>query len=380
MKIKLTSQQQQDLLGYIEGTLPADSAARIEVFLANTDPEFASQIADMIEQRHAVAALPKLKAPADMAQRIMEQVERESLLNDHHQELEARPWWQSRWLMAACVLMVVSAFGYYVVAEALKNYSASEKWTPTAAPAVITERQLASAKDEAKVEALAPADSPAPMAAPPEPMMRKLKQDHVEQIPQMQVGQNAENIVDQKLALNQQQANYTQEKVQLRAAGEKRAANAYDGRRVIVVTLASRDASDIERLRLLLLSTEPESAGQQASSAPAALNGINTDLRERSAADSNQAPGASQSAGIRARLTSEAYRRVASQFQILNIGSDLSDSDALSRQNVMNQSALAPSYNGTAEYLFRFAAAPVTAGTAAESQPAATAPAAATQP
>lgn len=109
-------QLEQDLLDFIEGELPPDKAARLEVYLANTDPALSQQVMDMMRQRQAMQSLPKLRAPADLAERVMEQVERTSLLGASGNDLEApRPrWWQSRAAMAASVALLLSGFGYFM--------------------------------------------------------------------------------------------------------------------------------------------------------------------------------------------------------------------------------------------------------------------------
>ena len=55
------------IAAYIDGELPPAEAARLEVFLANTDPALAQQIIGMIAEKHAVRSLPKPPAPEDLA-------------------------------------------------------------------------------------------------------------------------------------------------------------------------------------------------------------------------------------------------------------------------------------------------------------------------
>src|SRR3954462_7889834 len=81
---------------YIDGELPPADAARLEVFLANTDPKLTEQIIGMLADKHRLRALPKAKAPSDLSARIMEQVERASLLNGVEHFATHRKWWQSR--------------------------------------------------------------------------------------------------------------------------------------------------------------------------------------------------------------------------------------------------------------------------------------------
>ncbi len=50
------------IAAYIDGTLPPADAARLEVFLANTDAKLAEQVIGMIGDKHRVANLPKPRA------------------------------------------------------------------------------------------------------------------------------------------------------------------------------------------------------------------------------------------------------------------------------------------------------------------------------
>src|SRR5450759_2155089 len=99
------------IAAYIDGQLPAPDAARLEVFLANTDPQLAEQIIGMLGDRHRLRTLPKPAAPIDLAGRVMEQVERATLLdNVEHFSHPARPWWQSKAVIAAGFILLVGGF------------------------------------------------------------------------------------------------------------------------------------------------------------------------------------------------------------------------------------------------------------------------------
>ena len=114
------------IAAYIDGELPPAEAARLEVFLANTDPKLAEQVIGMIGDRHQIRALPKARAPEDLAARIVEQVERSTLLNNvEHFNTHHRTWWQSRAALAAGLLLVLGGFGYFIL-EAL--HPANPAW------------------------------------------------------------------------------------------------------------------------------------------------------------------------------------------------------------------------------------------------------------
>ena len=48
---------QERIAAYIDGELSPAEAARLEVFLANTDPQLAEQIIGMLADKHAMAHL-----------------------------------------------------------------------------------------------------------------------------------------------------------------------------------------------------------------------------------------------------------------------------------------------------------------------------------
>lgn len=117
------------IAAYIDGELPPAEAARLEVFLANTDPALAQQVIGMIAERHAVRSLPRPPAPEDLAGRIMEQVERTSLLNDsEHFTAPRRPWWQSRLAVAAALILILGGFSYFIL-EAVRRPDSSWRQT-----------------------------------------------------------------------------------------------------------------------------------------------------------------------------------------------------------------------------------------------------------
>lgn len=115
MKIE-NEELQAQLNAYLEGELPPAEAARLEVFIANTDPKLADQIFAMLADRASVKALPRVQAPSDLAGHIMEKIERASLLNGVESDMHhaRRPWWQTRAAIAASVGIVLTGFGFFV--------------------------------------------------------------------------------------------------------------------------------------------------------------------------------------------------------------------------------------------------------------------------
>ena len=54
---------QERIAAYIDGELSPADAARLEVFLANTDPKLADEVIGMIADRHQVKLLARPAAP-----------------------------------------------------------------------------------------------------------------------------------------------------------------------------------------------------------------------------------------------------------------------------------------------------------------------------
>jgi len=128
--MKQTSEQlEQDLLAYVDGRLCPADAARIEVYLANTDPEQSARVAGMIADRERLRALPPLRAPRDLAERIMERVERASLLGDaeHHSSIAPRRWYHHHMAIAAGLIFVFGLFGAFIIHSVGQRHST---WGP----------------------------------------------------------------------------------------------------------------------------------------------------------------------------------------------------------------------------------------------------------
>jgi uncharacterized membrane protein YgcG len=175
---------QERIAAYIDGQLSPAEAARLEVFLANTDPALADQVLAMLADKHGMAHLPRPAAPIDLAARVMEQIERASLLNNV-EEVPPRRRWFGGGLVAAGLVVVLGGFTYYMISTLTAAGPASESWrarVEKASPAKpLAERQLADARSaahelnpalglpEPRVDLNAPAPSPAgsPTESPP---------------------------------------------------------------------------------------------------------------------------------------------------------------------------------------------------------------------
>lgn len=112
---ELPEELQARILAYVEGELPPDQAAALEVLLANTDPALAELVAGMLADRHGLQHLAKLTAPHDLAGRTMEHIERQSLITGIEHDVHGPAWWQSRTAIAAGVALVIGGFSWFVV-------------------------------------------------------------------------------------------------------------------------------------------------------------------------------------------------------------------------------------------------------------------------
>jgi hypothetical protein len=123
---------QERIAAYIDGQLSAAEAARLEVFLANTDAQLAKQVIDMIATRSALRAAPRPMAPRDLSARVMEQIERASLLQDVEQlTTPHRSWWRSKGLIAAGLVLVLGGFTYFMVSTVMSP--SNKHWRETVA-------------------------------------------------------------------------------------------------------------------------------------------------------------------------------------------------------------------------------------------------------
>src|SRR4051812_30471752 len=114
--VDLPEDLQQRIAAYLDGELPPADAARLEVFLANTDPKLADMLVGMLADKVQIRALPRPNAPTDLSSRIMESIERTTLLDDvEHFATPRRPWWQSRGAIAAGIVVLLGGFSYFVI-------------------------------------------------------------------------------------------------------------------------------------------------------------------------------------------------------------------------------------------------------------------------
>ncbi len=107
----------QRIAAYLDGELPPAEASRLEVYLASTDPALADRVAGMLADRALLKGMPRPHAPADLSSRVMEQIERQTLLRQEDDRVPAQRWWQSRAAVAAGLAIVLGGFTYFVASS-----------------------------------------------------------------------------------------------------------------------------------------------------------------------------------------------------------------------------------------------------------------------
>jgi hypothetical protein len=137
---------QQKIIAYIDGDLPADEAAALEVYLVNTDPGISEMVIGMMADRQSISVLPKVSAPKDLAGNIMEQLERSSLLHGVEQDLQRarKPWWQTRAAIAAGVMLFVGGFSAIIISTVHRDRNPAEGGS---GPVAVTDMHKAGSPD-----------------------------------------------------------------------------------------------------------------------------------------------------------------------------------------------------------------------------------------
>ncbi|HVT81314.1 MAG TPA: hypothetical protein VHM90_11720 [Phycisphaerae bacterium] len=112
---------QERIAAYIDGEISPAEAARLEVYLANTDPKLADMVVGMLADKVAMRGLPRPAAPADLSTRVMESIERGSLMHNVEEIVApSRPRWQSRAAIAAGLAILLGGFSYFVASSVLR--------------------------------------------------------------------------------------------------------------------------------------------------------------------------------------------------------------------------------------------------------------------
>jgi anti-sigma factor RsiW len=263
------------IAAYIDGQLPPAEAARLEVFLANTDPRLAEQIIGMLNDRHRLRTLPRPAAPLDLAGRIMEQVERATLLNDTHSPDHETPhrWWQSRAAIAAGFLLMIGGFSYFVFVAVIGGggsqtrqivTSTNPEKPPASTPAPVASAMKATApasrNADADVAAIASARGSGDHAAfavntgdsalkvPGEKEIEKAEK--VEQVVSEQLVRNREVLQNGQPVASK--LGYANVESPVRALAHIAANSSPSSTDPVVVTFVAHDERDFTRLRAAL--------------------------------------------------------------------------------------------------------------------------------
>jgi hypothetical protein len=118
----LPQELQERIAAYVDGELSAAEAARLEVYLANTDPGLADVVVGMLADRVAMRGLSRPPVPSDLSARVMESIERSSLMHNVEEIVApSRPRWQSRSAIAAGLLILLGGFSYFVVTSVMRS-------------------------------------------------------------------------------------------------------------------------------------------------------------------------------------------------------------------------------------------------------------------
>jgi hypothetical protein len=320
-----TEELEARIAAYIDGQLPPAEAARLEVFLANTDPRLAEQIIGMLNDRHRLRTLPRPAAPVDLAGRIMEQVERATLLNDAQAPDHHAPhrWWQSKAAIAAALLLMIGGFSYFVTVAVTGGGGSQPRQiatggnagkTPPVLPAPVTslpteppadaprleDRRLSKAGDrdaERALESLPPAsrnaeDIPAAIASGrvsggmggtgaggDHAGFAMKTSDSDLRVPgdkDIEKAEKVEQVISEQLVRNREvvqngqpvasKLGYANVESPLRALANIAASSSPSSPDPVVVTLVARDDRDFARLRLALediLNQDPAAAVAQ---------------------------------------------------------------------------------------------------------------------
>ena len=126
---------------YLDGELPPSQAARLEQRLTE-DPQARRLLADLERTRQAVGALPRQQAPAELAQQIQLQLERESLLTsaDAHAEIAGRNHLRLRRLVAAAAVLALTGAVAAIIYTVLSRPSATSLQPDQPAPVIALDR------------------------------------------------------------------------------------------------------------------------------------------------------------------------------------------------------------------------------------------------
>ncbi len=115
MSTELTPQQESELADYLDGVASAAQEQRVREALRN-DPDLNTLACGMLADREALRSLPRVPAPRDVGDYVLEHAERGSLLGAPGATLgpPRTHWFLGRSVIAAAALLLVGVFAYFV--------------------------------------------------------------------------------------------------------------------------------------------------------------------------------------------------------------------------------------------------------------------------
>jgi hypothetical protein len=118
-----------DLLAYVEGKLPAAEAQQLREWLRD-QPDLSDQIVGMMLDRQLIKALPKITAPPEFGEMVAQRIERDTLLTGVETELRdvRRHWWRSRALVAASLVLMFALFALVVASGLITHDNLWTRW------------------------------------------------------------------------------------------------------------------------------------------------------------------------------------------------------------------------------------------------------------
>jgi len=163
----------EQLSAYLDGELTAAEAKRVEEALRR-DESLAEELAALRATRDLVRNLPRQGAPEDLADRVMAQAERLTLVGARGGEQAGRPMRWVRYVAAAAVVVVAVGMGLIIKstmdATRQGRRHVVKKETPSTAPEVATRTEGEPHKREAREKfAAKDADAERRLAAKPAP-------------------------------------------------------------------------------------------------------------------------------------------------------------------------------------------------------------------
>ncbi len=153
----------EELSAYLDGELPQAEAGRIEQAL-KADPSLAAELESLRSVRQLLRQLPREKAPAGMAEKVIARAERAALLAGAGQAPARGGGWVGRLAVAASVLVVVGIAASLVV---LVGRPFGQGPTGAKAPRSAEPGQTVAFADRGRERALG--EAPAARPAPPPP-------------------------------------------------------------------------------------------------------------------------------------------------------------------------------------------------------------------